>query len=62
MFEWICGNFEALTEKKIGKNLDVIIKDSSKVFVVETLSIIVAGFLAILVGLFIIVPYSKSEQ
>ena len=50
--EEFCGNFEVLIEKKIGKRSersDFILsfsKDSSKIFVVMTLSITVADFLA----------------
>ena len=58
-----------LIEKKIGKwseRSDFIVpffKDSSKIFVVMTLSIIVADFLATRVILLIksIAPYSNSE-
>ena len=67
--EEFCGNFEVLIEKKIGKwseRSDLIMpffKDSLKIFVVMTLSIIVADFLATRVGLFIkaIAPHSNSE-
>ena len=56
--EELCGDFEVLIEKKIGKwseRSDFVIpsfKDSSKIFVVMTLLIILADFLATRVGLF----------
>ena len=67
--ERFCGDFEVLIEKEIRKGperSDFIMsffKNSSKIFVVMTLSIIVADFLATRVGLFIkaITPYSKNE-
>ena len=68
--EEFCRNFEVLIEKKTGKlyeRSDLIMpffKDSLKIFVEMTLSIIVAHFLATRVGLFIkaIVPNSSSES
>ena len=67
--EEFCGDFEMLIEKKIGKcseRSDFIMpffKDSSKIFMVMTLSIIVADYLTTRVGLFIkaIASYSNSE-
>ena len=68
--EKFCGNFKVLIEKKISKwskRFDFIMPlfiDSSKIFVVMTLSVIVADFLATRVSLFIkaIAPYSNSEM
>ena len=67
--EQFCGSFEVLIEKKIGKwseRSDLIMpffKDSLKIFVVMTLSIIVADFLATRVSFFIkaIARHSNSE-
>ena len=68
--EEFCGDFKVLTESKMGKwceSSDFIImpffKDSLKIFLMMTLSIIVADILTTQVGLFIktIRPYSKSE-
>ena len=67
--EEFCGNFEVLIEKIVGKwseRSELIMpffKDSLTVFVVMTLSIMVADFLATRVGLFIkaIAPHPNSE-
>ena len=68
--EEFCGDFKVLTESKMGKwseSSDFIImpffKDSLKIFLMMTLSIIVADFLTTQAGLLIktIRPYSKSE-
>ena len=68
--EELCVNFEGLIEKKIGKwseRSDLIMpffKGSLKIFVVMTLSIVVADFLATRVGSFIkaVAPHSNSEM
>ena len=59
-FNFECSNFEVLIGKKISK---WSFKGSSKIFVMMTLSIIAADFLATQVGLFIkaIAPYSNIE-